>query len=39
MRRHVADQNVYRWGGSIVSDILQIRQHRLLHAAASELPG
>jgi trehalose 6-phosphate synthase len=38
MRKQVREQNVYHWGGAIVSDILQIRQRRLLQSITSALP-
>ena len=39
MRRQVCEQNVYRWGGAIVSDILQIRHVRQLRSLSAELQG
>jgi trehalose 6-phosphate synthase len=37
MRKQVCEQNVYRWGGAIVSDIMQIRQVRQLRSLSAEL--
>lgn len=37
MRKQVADQNIYQWGSSIVSDIQRVRQRKALKSDASTL--
>jgi trehalose-6-phosphate synthase len=37
MRKQVADQNIYQWGSSIVSDIQRVRQRKALKSDVSTL--